>query len=52
MVEFVAYVLFLLVVIGALHYMMAGVELEAPTNGTSTVAPVAPTRIDGPSSAQ
>jgi hypothetical protein len=52
MVEFVVYALFVLVMIGALRYMMAGVELEPSTNDNSPVVPVAPTGTDGSSSAQ
>ena len=52
MVEFVAYALFVLVMIGALRYMMAGVELEPSTDDTSPVAPLAPTGTDGSSNAQ
>ena len=52
MVEFVVHALFVLVMIGALRYMMAGVELDPSTNDTSSVAPVAPTGTGGPSSAQ
>ena len=49
MVEFVVYALFVLVMIGALRYMMAGVELEPSTTNASV--PVAPTGTDGSSSA-
>ena len=52
MVEFVAYTLFVLVIIGALRYMMRGVELEPSTSATSPVTPVAPTGTDVSSSAQ
>ena len=52
MVEFVVYALFVLVMIGALRYMMAGVELEPSTNDTAPVVPVAPTGTDSASTAQ
>ena len=51
MVELVVYALFVLVMIGALRYMMAGVELEPSTNDTSP-APVPPTGTDPSSTTQ
>ena len=52
MMDVVAYVLFVLVLIGALRYMMAGVELEPSTNDICPVAPVAPTGTDASSTAE
>lgn len=52
MIEFIAYALFVLVIIGALRYMMRGVELEPSPSATSPVTPVAPTGTNGSSSAQ
>ena len=47
MVEFVAYALFVLLIIGALRYIMRGVELEPSTSATSPTAPHAPTGTEG-----
>ena len=52
MIDVVAYLLFVLVLIGVIRYMMAGVELEPSTNDTSPVEPVAPTGTKASSAAQ
>jgi hypothetical protein len=48
MVEFVAYTLIVLVMVGALRYMMEGVVFDPSTTDTTPVAP----RADASSTAQ